>query len=89
MREVTATVTSKNQITVPSEVRRALNLTPHDRIRFVLDGNVIRVMRADSVVARTAGVLRRPDQPSFSEEQLGEAIEVAVAEDVVDRSGQR
>lgn len=89
MREVTATVTSKNQITVPSEVRRALGIAPHDRIRFVLDGSVIRVMRADSVVMRTAGLLSRPGQPMLSEQQLGEEIEKAVADDVAARSSLR
>ena len=34
-----ATITSKGQITIPRDVRRALNLKTHDQIIFVVEGD--------------------------------------------------
>jgi AbrB family looped-hinge helix DNA binding protein len=39
----TAKVTSKGQITVPREIRRALGVGPGDRLLFVHDKNGVRV----------------------------------------------
>ena len=36
-RELLATLTSRGQITVPTEVQRCLGLKPHDRVAFTID----------------------------------------------------
>jgi antitoxin PrlF len=36
---LTATLTTKGQITIPRDVRRALNLKTHDQIIFVVEGD--------------------------------------------------
>ncbi|MBF8267640.1 MAG: SpoVT / AbrB like protein [Dehalococcoidia bacterium] len=37
----TTTVTSKGQVTIPGEIRKALNIKPKDRVAFeLLDGEV-------------------------------------------------
>lgn len=37
MREITATISSKGQVTVPVEVRRQLGVGPHDKLSFIID----------------------------------------------------
>ena len=41
-----STVTSKGQITIPAEVRRAMGLKPQDRVVFTLLPDGTTVMRA-------------------------------------------
>ena len=44
MREITATVTERGQVTIPAEVRRALGLKPRDKVNFVIDDDQIRIV---------------------------------------------
>ena len=41
-----AVVTSKGQITIPAEIRKQMNLGPHDKVVFTLLPNGTTVMRA-------------------------------------------
>ncbi|PID62573.1 MAG: AbrB family transcriptional regulator [Gammaproteobacteria bacterium] len=41
-----AAVTSKGQITIPADIRRQMNLEPHDRVEFTVLPNGTTVMRA-------------------------------------------
>lgn len=34
-----STVTSKGQITIPKEIRQLLNINPHDKVDFVIEGD--------------------------------------------------
>ncbi len=60
-----ATITSKGQITVPREVRRALGLRSGDKLLFESDGKGIRVrpVRSNSAFAKYRGI-GNPDIPS-------------------------
>lgn len=49
---------SKGQVTIPEEVRQLLGAKDHEKVAFVVDGNLIRLMRKGSVVERTAGMLK-------------------------------
>ena len=54
--ETTVKLTSKNQTTIPSAVRKALALGPKDEMTFVIDGNKVEVQKSapeaeDKVVA--------------------------------------
>lgn len=65
MREVTATLTSKGQVTIPAEVRRRLGLGRHDKVVFVLedDGQIyLKAPRFPSVssLRGAAGTLPQP-----------------------------
>jgi antitoxin PrlF len=84
MKEVFSTITSKGQVTIPVEVRRLLGVEPHDKIAFVLEEGHIRLARTDSVVARTAGMLKT-HKPNLSADELREEAERAIAEDTIAR----
>jgi AbrB family looped-hinge helix DNA binding protein len=81
-------ITRKGQVTIPAEYREALGLSQGDRMEVVLDGNTVRLARAESVAARTAGILAGPG-PVLSAKALREAAEEAIAEEVEKRSRPR
>ena len=67
-----ATITSKGQVTIPVDIRRALDLGPSDKVTFTLmpDGTV--QMRAKSrSLDDAAGVLRRRTGTAVPIELLG------------------
>ena len=37
MREITATTTKRNQVTIPAEVRHLLGLKPRDKVTFTIE----------------------------------------------------
>lgn len=84
MRELTSTVTSKGQVTIPIEVRRLLKIAPADKVIFVVEDDQVRIARKESVVARTAGAIK-VDGPPASAERLREMAEQAIADEVVER----
>lgn len=84
MKEVSATITSKGQITIPIEVRKRLHLSQGDAVTFVLEDDYAILKPAVNAVEATAGILHRPGPPLTATE-LREAAEEAIAED---RSGQ-
>jgi len=70
-------VTRKGQITIPAEVRRALNLREGEALEVSFDEakGSVSVSRPDSVVAKTAGILRR-----FIQDDLDADTRLALAE---------
>jgi AbrB family looped-hinge helix DNA binding protein len=84
MREMLTVMTRKGQITVPAEIRHALGLRVGDKVALLLEEDQVRLRRAGSVVARTAGILKGDESP-LTAEQLREAAERAIAEDVIER----
>jgi AbrB family looped-hinge helix DNA binding protein len=84
MREHLSVVTRKGQITIPAEIRRALNIKEGDKVAITLDKNEVKVSRTGSVVAATAGALKS-DMPALSPEEERRATEEAIAEDVMKR----
>ena len=86
MRQPESTVTRKGQITVPIEIRKALGIKSGDRVSFVLEDGTARLERRGSVTDRTAGLFRST-QLALSAEQLREAAEQAIADEVIERSG--
>jgi len=53
-----ARITSKGQITVPHEIRRALGVGPGDRLEFEKKGNQVRVrvLRTESPFEKYRGI---------------------------------
>ena len=61
----TATVTSKGQITIPVDIRAGLGLEAGDRINFVFDDELGRVvfLPATKNVTSLKGIVAKPDTP--------------------------
>ena len=93
MNDLLAVVTRKGQVTIPAQVRKALDLKCGDVVAFTLPDNPAgkaTVRRAatkrPSVVERTYGALHS-SLPAMSPEEEARAFEEGVAEDVERRSG--
>jgi antitoxin PrlF len=56
-----STVTTKGQVTIPADIRKAMGLEAQDRVVFttLLDGTVVMRAKTRSVVA-LKGMLKRP-----------------------------
>jgi len=70
---VTATLTSKGQMTLPKEVRTKLGLKPGDRLQVAVTADGRVVMTPAVPLATLAGILPKPDRP-LSVEEMNEAI---------------
>jgi AbrB family looped-hinge helix DNA binding protein len=80
------TVTSKGQITLPAEYRRALGIETGDKISVFLEGNSLRVRKRGNYADLTAGALREyAIFPPPSAKELREFAEQAMADDAFER----
>lgn len=71
MQELTVTV--KGQTTLPRDVRAALGLKSGDKVRYVVTGGEVRLMKARPV-AELEGLLARPGRKPVSLEDMDDAI---------------
>lgn len=70
-----ATITSKNQMTVPAEVRDDLGLKPGDKLKIVrIDDGGYRIEKAESL-SSLSGILKV--DISLTDDELAEAINKA------------
>ena len=75
-------VTSKGQTTIPQEVREYLKLKPGDRINYVLDNGLVRLIPKNRSIADLAGFLGKPPAGAGATlEDIDEAIGDYIAED--------
>ncbi len=84
MKELLTVVTRKGQVTVPAEVRRALDLKQGDKVAFGLPerpGASVSMRRVGSVVEQTFGALASP-VPALSPKVERAAFEEGIAEEV-------
>ena len=65
-------VTARGQTTLPKSVRASLGLTPGDRVRYIVIGKEVRLIRARSVM-ELAGILHRPGMTAVSLTDLAAA----------------
>jgi AbrB family looped-hinge helix DNA binding protein len=72
---VTATLTSKGQLTLPKAVRDSLNLHAGDRVMFVVRGDTEAVMQPlTKSVDEVFGRLHNPVQPRRSIDEMNAAV---------------
>lgn len=75
-----ATVTSKGQITIPVEVRRALGLEAGSRIDFVyVREGIVEMVPVTGSVRALRGVVQAPAGRPVTLEQMDEAIAAGAA----------
>ena len=58
MRNTTTRLTSKGQVTIPVEIRRALALQPRDRVEFAIVNGTATVRRVESQLDKIAGSVK-------------------------------
>lgn len=68
-----STVTVKGQTTLPRDVRAALGLKSGDKVRYVVMGGEVRLMKARPV-AELEGLLARPGRKPVSLDEMDDAI---------------
>lgn len=84
MKELLTVVTRKGQVTVPVEVRKALDLKQGDKVAFELPesaAGTVALRRGGSVVEETFGALASP-LPALRSRDERAAFEQGMAEDV-------
>jgi AbrB family looped-hinge helix DNA binding protein len=84
MKKRLSVVTRKGQITIPAEIRHALNIKEGDKVAITLEAGEVRLFRTGSVVAATAGALKS-DMLALPPSEERRAAEQAIAQDVVAR----
>lgn len=78
---MTATITSKGQLTVPASIRDKLQLVPGSKVEFEErpNGDVL-VRRKTGDIRALRGILKRDGQKPLTIEQMKDAAAQAVAE---------
>lgn len=74
-----STLTVKGQTTLPRQVRIALGLKPGDKLRYLLVGDEVRLMKAHSIMDMK-GILHRHGHATVSLEQMDDDIAAAASE---------
>jgi AbrB family looped-hinge helix DNA binding protein len=89
--EIQGTIRKKGQLTVPADIRDVLNLQTGDKVAFIVDKSTtdknkkVEMVKKQSIVARTAGVLKSM-KPLITAEKLRVEAERAIAEEAVRRA---
>ena len=76
-----ATLTSKGQITLPQDVRNALELKAGDKVSFEKVGRDYVLRPQNRSIMELAGVLHRAGEKALTIEQMEEGLGKALAED--------
>ncbi len=73
---MTATLTSKGQVTIPQRVRRHLGLEAGDKLEFTIeDDGTVRLRTIKGSVRDLFGFLKRPRQRPVTVKEMKESIE--------------
>lgn len=71
--ELIATVSSKGQVVIPTDIRKRLGLTQGSTLRFVVDPAGVHLLPAAGDVRRLKGRLPKPPAP-VSVDDMNEAL---------------
>jgi antitoxin PrlF len=82
MQDLETTLTQKGQVTIPLEVRRLMGLEPHDRVRFEIEGDIVRITKASSKLLKWYGSVKPQNKPE-DWRAIREEFEKGVASEVI------
>ena len=77
MQEIISTISTKGQVTLPSDVRKRLGVAPSDKVAFVIDDEGIRLRPVTRTVASLYGSV--PALPGRETADFEDQIEEALA----------
>jgi len=80
MKGLETTLTQKGQVTIPAEIRSLLGLKPHDKVRFEVEGEAVRLRPVPSKVQRWYGAVTPRHRPEDFR-QVREEFEQGVADE--------
>jgi antitoxin PrlF len=63
MKESLATITTKGQVTIPAEIRKALGLKPSDKVAFVFDQGEVKIEPSSSTLRHGFGAIKARKEP--------------------------
>jgi AbrB family looped-hinge helix DNA binding protein len=72
-------INARGRTTLPKDVRAALGLAPGDRVRYVILGSEVRLLKVRPI-SDLAGFLARPGQKPASLDEMDAAIAAGAAE---------
>ena len=75
MRTSTSTMTVKGQVTIPAKIRQSLGLKPRDRVAFILEDGVARIMPVKSTLEAGFGAVEPKVRPEDFKELRRMAME--------------
>lgn len=76
MKQISAKVTERSQVTIPAEVRRALGIHPPDKVIFKIDGSEVRLVPAAFTLDTAFGSVRAlPGASPDLDDQIRQAKE--------------
>lgn len=81
MKEITATVTQRSQVTLPAEVRRLLGIKARDKVIFAIEDDQVRLLPATFTLESAAGSVQPLGRTAPDEELIREAKEEKAARD--------
>lgn len=77
MQQITRTVTSKGQVTIPKQIREQLGIDPADKVTFVVnDSGVVEIRTAPYSIRDLRGIL--PAIPGRETEDFDDFIDEAM-----------
>jgi len=63
MKESLATITTKGQVTIPAEIRKALGLKPRDKIAFIFNQGEVKLAPSSSTLRAGFGAVKPRRKP--------------------------
>ena len=82
MQNFETTLTEKGQITIPQEIRKLLGLHPKDKVRFEVEGDVVKIKLATSQLLAGFGAVSPKHRPE-NFQAMRDEFEEGVANDVI------
>ncbi len=58
---LSATITSKGQITIPIDIRKSLELKAGDKLKFVMDGEKVMFWAVTKNISSLKGMIKKPE----------------------------